>query len=103
MIDLIKLQQLQLTQLCLQHHVKSLEVFGSAASSSEFNKESSDIDFLVEFQPLATGTHAGVYFDLLEALENLFQRPIDLLMVRAIKNPYLLQTINQNRELLYAA
>ena len=103
MIDIIKKHQHQLIKLCLQHHVKSLELFGSAAFESVFSEKSSDLDFLVEFQPLAPGTHADTYFSLLEALEQMFQRPVDLLMVRAIKNPYFLEAINQNRKLLYAA
>lgn len=103
MIEIIKKYQDQLIMLCSQHHVKSLELFGSAVTETGFSIENSDIDFLVEFQPLAPGTHADAYFSLLEALETMFQRPVDLVMVRAIKNPYFLQTINQSREILYAA
>jgi predicted nucleotidyltransferase len=48
------------------------------------------------------GQYADTYFGLLEALEDLFQRPVDLIMVRAIKNPYFIQAINQTRVVLYA-
>ena len=80
-----------------------MALFGSAIADAFFDSEASDLDFLVEFQPLEQGQYADTYFGLLAALEELFQRPVDLLMVRAIKNPYFIQAINQTRELLYAA
>jgi predicted nucleotidyltransferase len=46
---------------------------------------------------------ADRYFGLLAALEDLFARPIDLVMIPAIKNPYFLQGIKPSRTLLYAA
>ena len=58
---------------------------------------------LVEFLPLKSGQHADAYFALLESLEALFGRPVDLLMVGAIKNPYFLQSVNQTRMVVYAA
>ena len=103
MISLIKSHRDELIKLCLQHRVKSLELFGSAVMGTHFDDKNSDLDFLVEFLVLEPGTYADTYFGLLEAMENLFQRHVDLLMIRAIKNPYFLKAINQNRELLYAA
>ena len=102
MIALIKKHRTQLIELCVQHRVKSLELFGSAATG-EFCQENSDIDFLVDFEELPQGTCADAYFSLLEKLEQLLQRRVDLVMVRAINNSYFLQKINQTRELLYAA
>lgn len=37
--------------ICKRFHIKRLEVFGSAARAVDFNPESSDADFLVEFAP----------------------------------------------------
>ena len=68
-----------------------------------FDPAHSDIDFLVEFELLAEGQHADAYFGLLEALESLFSRHIDLVMTRAIRNPYFLEAIQPTRTLLYAA
>ena len=103
MIRLIEEHQSDLINLCIKYHVRSLALFGSAIADAVFDSETSDLDFLVEFNPLERGQYADTYFGLLEALEALFKRPVDLLMVRAIKNPYFIQAINQNRELLYAA
>jgi predicted nucleotidyltransferase len=75
--------------------------FGSAVSGG-FNDES-DLDFLVEFDLETWEGYADRYFGLLESLEELFGRPIDLLSPRAIKNPYLKESIDRTKTLLYAA
>src|ERR1035441_980578 len=48
-------------------------------------------------------TYADTYFDLIEALEQLFGRPVDLVTKSAIKNPYFRESIERNQALLYAA
>jgi predicted nucleotidyltransferase len=101
MIDVIE-QQRALDALCRSHRVKTLEVFGSAADGT-FDVARSDLDFLVEFLPLESGQYADAYFGLLFGLEDLFKRKIDLVMPGAIRNPYLLEAINDQRKVLYAA
>jgi predicted nucleotidyltransferase len=101
-IRLIEQNREALERLCVRHHVARLELFGSAAEGG-FDPQRSDLDFLVEFLPLKSGEHADAYFALLESLEALFGRPVDLLMVGAIKNPYFLQSVNQTRTVVYAA
>jgi hypothetical protein len=91
-----------LLELCERFGVRRLEVFGSAAGE-RFEPSRSDLDFLVEFRPASPSEMADRYFGLLEALEGLFSRPIDLVMTAAIKNPYFLQGIEPSRTLLYAA
>jgi predicted nucleotidyltransferase len=103
MIDLIEKTLKELRELCVRYHVQRLELIGSAVTNNKFDAQKSDIDFLVEFQPLKEGEYADTYFGLLEALESLFDRHIDLVMARAIKNPYFLESINRNRKVLYAA
>ena len=103
MIAIIEQNIEELKGLCRRFSVHQLELIGSAAVGEKFDAEKSDIDFLVEFQPLKTGDYADTYFGLLEALESLFNRHIDLVMVRAVKNPYFLESINKSRKVLYAA
>jgi predicted nucleotidyltransferase len=103
MIGLIEEKLRELSQLCVRYRVQRLELIGSALKGEKFDAEKSDIDFLVEFQPLKEGEYADTYFGLLEAMESLFKRHVDLVMVRAIKNPYFLESINKNRKVLYAA
>ncbi len=99
---LIEKRRAELTALCQRYRVLRLELFGSAVDD-RFDAETSDLDFLVEFFPLQPGKHADAYFGLLEALQDLFQRPIDLVETRAIRNPYFLRSVNRNRTVLYAA
>jgi predicted nucleotidyltransferase len=102
MIDLIDQHRANLAELCRRYRVKTLEVFGSAADGT-FDPATSDLDFLVEFLPLEDGQHARAYFGLLHGLEDLFDRKIDLVMPRAIRNPYFLEAVNRTRQVFYAA
>jgi len=89
----------QIKQLCKLHHVRTLFAFGSVVADNL--KPSSDIDFLVDIDaddPLIYSDH---YFDLKFQLEHIFQRPIDLLEEKAIKNPFLKNQINQTKAVLY--
>ncbi len=91
-----------LVNLCTRFHVLRLELFGSAAKE-QFDEASSDLDFIVEFKKLTPQEHADAYFGLLEELQQVFDRPIDLVERRAIRNPYFLQAIDQDRVEVYAA
>ena len=102
MIPLIEDHRQALTALCRQHGVRRLYLFGSAASGA-FDPQHSDLDFVVEFDELSPGKYADAYFGLLEDLEALFQRPVDLVMSDAIKNRCFLQSVNRTRTALYAA
>ena len=102
MTFLIEQNKSRLQELCLQFGVKRFELFGSAARGG-FDEKTSDLDFLVEFLPTDPARHAHAYLNLLVALEDLFGCRIDLLEVKAIKNPYLMESINRTRIELYAA
>jgi len=99
---LIENNRPMLQQLCARYHVRRLDLFGSARRD-RFDLESSDLDFLVEFRDLDLTQYADAYFGLLEALQDLFGRPVDLVMLSAVKNPYFLQQIERTRTMLYAA
>ena len=102
MIPELVRHQVELEQLCRQHYVQRLDLFGSAAAGT-YRLGESDLDFLVEFKPLPPGAYADTYFGLLEALERLFGQPVDLVVASAIKNPYFRQSVEQTRAPLYAA
>src|SRR5271157_4792873 len=82
----------ELVQLCRRYNVLRLSLFGSAARD-DFNAERSDYDFLVDFEALPPGRYADAYFGLLEALERLLGRPVDLVVASAIKNPFFRQSV----------
>lgn len=91
-----------LGRLCRKHGVRRLDLFGSAASD-HFDLDGSDLDFLVEFRELPPGSYAGTYFGLLEGLEELFGRPVDLVVDAAIRNPYFRRSVDQTRSPVYTA
>jgi predicted nucleotidyltransferase len=74
-------------------------VFGSILTN-QF-KSDSDIDFVVDFEPLDAAKYADNYFDFKFSLQDILQRPVDLLEDKDIKNPYFRQTINNQRQLVY--
>jgi uncharacterized protein len=98
---LIETKRAELAQLCTQYHVRRLELFGSAAGE-RFDPDTSDLDFLVEFHDLSPREHADAFFGLMEELQKIYGRPVDLVELRAIRNPYFLQAVEQTRTLLYA-
>ncbi len=93
----------ELAQICRRYGVARLEVFGSAARGADFEPETSDTDFLVEFDSLKAPATLDHYFDFREALRNALGRSVDLIETGAIHNPYLRAAINQSRELIYAS
>ena len=92
-----------LAELCRRYDVVRLEVFGSAARGTDFDPKTSDADFLVEFDPASELPPFHRHFDLVEALRNTLGRPVDLVEVGAIRNPYLRAAINRSREIVYAS
>ena len=102
MTAILEAKRNEIAALCRRRRVRRLEVFGSAARGT-FDAQTSDLDFLVEFDPLQPGERADAYFGLLEDLQEMFQRPVDLVMERAISNPYFRRAVEQTRQVLYAA
>lgn len=91
-----------LHELCRRFGVRRLDLFGSA-TTGRFDPARSDLDFLVEFEQSPAGGFAGAYFGLLAALEQLFDRDIDLLTEAALKNPYRRRRIEAEKLVLYRA
>ena len=91
-----------LARLCEKFRVKRLDLFGSATTDL-FDPQTSDLDFLVSLQEMDFGEYANAYFGLLEGLQELFDRHIDLVMESAINNPYFRQEVEATRMALYAA
>lgn len=106
MISLIKNNADKIIEACKKHHVKSLYLFGSAARETDFN-EKSDIDFLVNFEPLPLITDEDVFRkvsnveELSNNLESITKRKIDLIQEGNIRNRFLRYFINKEKKLLY--
>ncbi len=89
----------KIRELCSKHRVGKLFVFGSVLSD-RFQSDS-DVDFIVDFQDVDLYDYADNYFDLKFSLEDLFKRDVNLLEDKAIKNPYLRQSIDSSKLLVY--
>ena len=66
-----------LTTLCRQYHVQRLANFGSVLTPA-FGPNS-DVDFVAAFESMPVGDYADNYLALRFALEQVLQRPVDLL------------------------
>jgi predicted nucleotidyltransferase len=92
----------EIADLCRKHHVRRLSIFGSAVRD-DFNPATSDVDVIVEFSPVPDGTYVSNITALRNELESHFDRKVDLLTWKSIKNAYLLREIEHDQETLYAA
>lgn len=86
---------------CERFGVERLYVFGSALRE-DYQPGDSDIDLLVEFAPDESYALVDAYFGLLDELRALLGE-VDLVMVGAVKNPYIARAIDREKQLLYAA
>ena len=102
MIDQVREQQAAVAAACRRYAVARLELFGSAATGT-FDPTRSGLDFLVALGPHPTLSRFEHYFGLREALQALFGRPVDLVMVDALRDPYFIDSVTATRQLLYAA
>ena len=93
----------ELAELCRRYGVARLEVFGSAARGTDFDPQTSDADFLVEFRLDNDRAPLQQYFDFAEALRQTLGRSVDLVESGAVQNPYLRTAIDKSRELVYAS
>ena len=91
----------EIARACAKHGVRRLRAFGSVLTD-KFDVNSSDVDFLVDFEPgLADSFDA--YFGLHEDLEHLLGRKVDLVMAEAVRNPYFAASVAESALDVYAA
>ncbi|MGB0918327.1 MAG: nucleotidyltransferase family protein [Flavobacteriales bacterium] len=91
----------QIAVICAKYHVAEMAAFGSVVRG-ELNAES-DIDLVVKFGQVSLDDYADNYFDLCDALEELLNRKVDLVVDKAVKNPYFREELDETKELLFAA
>ena len=77
-------------------------MFGSATRDS-FDPKRSDIDLLVEFEPMSPREHAEHFFGFQEDLEALLGVPVDLVEPGPIRNPYFRDAVESSKVLLFEA
>lgn len=91
----------RIIDLCRKYRVKSLAVFGSVLTD-RFNNQS-DIDFLVNFDTTdhENWDYVSNYFDLRDALENIFGRRVDLIEESALRNKFFIANVNRTKQIIY--
>ena len=92
-----------MADLCAKHRVRRLALFGSGATERFDADKSSDLDFLVEFEPMSPRDHAQSYFGLMEDLQTVLGLPIDLVEVGASHNPYFQEAVRNTQVVLSEA
>ena len=102
MIPLITQHSDDIAEICRRHHVKRLELFGSAAVG-DFDPQTSDIDFLVEFDESDDFSLFQTRKDLTQGLESLFNRSVDLVIFANVENPYFWTSVESTREPIFEA
>jgi len=96
MNSLVESNLSQIKSLMTQYGVIRAHLFGSAANGTM--TDSSDIDFMVSFNPdLSYTDYGNNYFQLIYALQNLLKKDVDLVAEETITNPYLLNSINKQK------
>lgn len=98
-MELVERNTDRLVELCASHKVGQLFLFGSALTNSF--KESSDLDFLVNFNQVDLLEYFDNYMDFKEQLEILFGRPVDLVEDHAIRNPVFRKVVDREKKLIY--
>jgi predicted nucleotidyltransferase len=99
MHPLVRAQIPQIIEACKRHRVKRLALFGSAVRD-DFDPERSDIDVLIDFEPLAPGTHADHFFGLLADLEARMGRPVDLVESHTLRNKFVRRAVERDEVVL---
>jgi len=102
MIRLIQNKLDEIIATSKQHHVQTISLFGSAAKNNL--REDSDIDLLVEFSSdVNVLDYADNYFSLLDQLQNILNRKVDLMSKKSLRNPVLIKEIYQSKVDFYTA
>src|SRR5215213_8349730 len=89
-----------LESFCRRWQIQEMSLFGSVLRD-DFSPES-DIDVLVTFEPEA---HWSLwdFIDLRDELSSLFNREVDVVSERGLRNPFRRQEILGSRQVVYAA
>ena len=95
----IEARRADVARICARLGVRRLELFGSATRTAAAR----DLDFLADLGDRPPAEYAAAYFELREALEQLFAKPVDVVTPPGLANPYFRQRVEQEKTLLYAA
>ena len=99
--DLVKYKK-QIDAIFATHKIEKAYIFGSAATDQL--RKDSDLDFLVQFEPnLAPLERGELWWELHDKLRDFFNREIDIVTEKSLKNPYFIEELEQTKRLIYGA
>ena len=93
----------EIARICRRYDVNRLEVFGSAARSTDFDPARSDVDFLVEYKPPLQPRLLERVLNMQDDLQGILGRKVDLTRDGTINNPYLKSSVDEDREFVFEA
>jgi len=96
----IRLPLDSIESFCRKWQIREMSLFGSVLRD-DFTPDS-DVDVLVTFEPKA---HWSLwdFIDLRDELSQLFQREVDVVSERGLRNPFRRHEILGSRQVVYAA
>lgn len=87
--------------ICRKRRMERLEVFGSTAGGTDFGPITSDIDFLVEFNPEKDPVSLQGYVRMIKDLRSTMARGVYIVEEKWIYNPYQNEANNEDREMVF--
>lgn len=96
----VPVQSDRIADFCRTWKVTELSLFGSVLRD-DFGP-ASDVDILLAFEP-GTVWDLDHYDHMREQLADIFGRPVDIVLKRALRNPFLRHSILTGKKVLYAA
>lgn len=93
------LPQLAVAALCRQYKVRRLAAFGSVLTPA-FGP-ASDVDLVASFEAMPVEEYPDNYLAFKLALEQLLQRPVDLLEAQSLRNPYFRAQLERTQLVVY--
>jgi hypothetical protein len=92
-LNLTELRQYktEILALCQKYHASNVRIFGSVARGD--NREDSDVDFLIEFEPQCSLFDSG---GLLMDLQDLLDRKVDIVDEQALRPRFREQILRES-------
>jgi predicted nucleotidyltransferase len=91
----------QIKDICTANQVRTLYAFGSVTNANF--RPDIDIDLIVDIAESDPIVYTDNYFNLKEQLQKIFNRHIDLLEQKALRNRFLKEEIDRTKVLIYEA
>ena len=89
----------RIQEFCERWKIEEFSLFGSVLRNDY--TEASDVDCLVSFSPDAEWSLFDLV-DMKDELTEIFNRPVDLVLRSALRNPFRRRSILNSREVIFA-